>query len=204
MNDVIFPLISEYGIWIIWASTYLSCLAIPMPSSLMMLVGGAFAAAGDLALLSTAGAAFTGAVLGDQTGFLIGRLTGKPVSEFLGRKPARAAVLARAEDFVDKRGGLGVFFSTWLVAPLGPWVNLVAGATKLGWMRFTLWDVAGEVIWVSAYTGLGYSFASQIELVASLLGNSVGFLAAGVVTVILGVFLRDAIRRFRKSHYKKN
>ncbi|MEZ5769847.1 MAG: VTT domain-containing protein [Paracoccaceae bacterium] len=109
--------------------------------------GGALAAAGDLALWQVVAAAWTGAVLGDQAGFLIGRFGGTPVVDRLARSPARAAVLARARALVDRRGGVGVFLSTWAVAPLGPWVNFIAGATGLGWLRFSVADVIGEVIW---------------------------------------------------------
>jgi len=199
VNDLILQLVAGYGAFAIFAATYLSCLAIPMPSSLMMLAGGAFAAAGDLALWSTAGAALSGAILGDQTGFHIGRFGGSRLTDKISRNPARAALINRARATVDRHGGVGVFFSTWLVAPLGPWVNLIAGATGLHWVRFTLWDTAGEMIWVVVYVGLGYTFTNQIETLAGLLGNSAGFLAAGVLTIGLGLLLRDALRRAKNK-----
>ena len=73
----------------IFVSAFLSCLLVPIPTSLMMLTGGAFAAAGDIALWQVALAAWVGAVLGDQTGFFIGRKGGK-------------AALAWIADSVDK------------------------------------------------------------------------------------------------------
>ncbi|WP_420397651.1 DedA family protein [Nioella sp.] len=194
MTDTIFALVTSWGALVIFASSFLSCLALPIPTSLMMLSGGAFVAAGDLALWQVIAGAWGGAVLGDQTGYLIGRHGGAPLVERIARTPARSAVLNRARRLVDKRGGLGVFLSTWLFAPLGPWVNFIAGTTGLGWLRFTIWDVLGETIWVTVYVGLGFAFASQIEAVSDILGNAVGLLAALAVAGAMVVWIRGALK----------
>jgi membrane protein DedA with SNARE-associated domain len=139
-------------------------------------------------------AAYAGAVIGDQAGYLIGRYGGTPVIERLARAPARRAVLARARALVDRHGGLGVFFSTWAIAPLGPWVNFVAGATGLGWLRFTVADVLGEVIWVTLYVGLGYSFAANVAAVAEAMGDLMGLLAALVVALGAALWIRAVLK----------
>lgn len=193
-TDAIFALLSAYGPMVVFASAFLSCLALPIPTSIMMLAGGAFAAAGDLSLTNVVLAAFTGAVIGDQTGYAIGRFGGGTVLDYLAQRPARQAVLSRARLFVDRWGSVGVFLSTWAVAPLGPWVNFVAGATGLGWLRFAIWDILGEMVWVTLYVGLGYSFAARIESLASLMGNVVGLLAALVVAAAMALWIRAVLR----------
>lgn len=79
MSAAVFALVADYGVWVIAASAFLSCLALPIPTSLMMLTGGAFAAAGDLALWQVMAGAWVGAVFGDQTGYFIGRTGGRAV-----------------------------------------------------------------------------------------------------------------------------
>lgn len=197
MTDTIFALVTTWGALVIFASSFLSCLALPIPTSLMMLSGGAFVAAGDLALWQVIAGAWGGAILGDQTGYLLGRHGGAPLVDRIARTPARRAVLTRARKMVDRRGGLGVFFSTWLFAPLGPWVNFIAGTTGLGWLRFTIWDVLGETIWVTVYVGLGYGFASQIEAVSDILGSAVGLLAGLAVAGAMAVWIRGALKAQR-------
>lgn len=194
LTETVFALVATWGPLAIFASAFLSCLALPIPTSLMMLTGGAFAAAGDLALWQVVGAAWTGAVLGDQAGYLIGRVGGTPLADRLARAPGRAAALARARALVDRRGGIGVFLSTWAVAPLGPWVNFIAGATGLGWVRFAVADVTGEVIWVMLYTGLGQVFASNITLVAEAMSDIVGFTVALVVALASALWIRAVLR----------
>lgn len=194
MSENVFELVTSYGAWVIFASAFLSCLALPIPTSLMMLTGGALVATGDLDLVTVTAAAYFGAVLGDQTGFFIGRFGGAPLIARLARAPSRAAVLGRARRLVEKRGGMGVFLSTWLFAPLGPWVNFIAGATRLGWARFSLADIAGETVWVVLYVGLGYGFASQVSVVAEVMGNIMGLLAALAVAGGASWWLRGALK----------
>ncbi|MEJ2022551.1 MAG: DedA family protein [Maritimibacter sp.] len=194
MSETVFTLVTSYGAIVIFASAFLSCLALPIPTSLMMLTGGAFVASEDLVLSQVVAAAWAGAVLGDQAGYLIGRYGGTPLVERLARAPSRQAVLTRARALIDRRGGLGVFLSTWLVAPLGPWVNFIAGATGLGWARFAIWDVLGEVIWVTLYVALGYLFASQVAVVAELMGNVMGIIAGLAVAGGAIWWIRHALK----------
>lgn len=195
MTDTVFALVTTYGAYVIFASAFLSCLALPIPTSLMMLSGGAFVAVGDLALAEVIAGAFAGAVLGDQTGYLIGRWGGMPLVERVARAPSRRVIVDRARRTVDQRGGLGVFFSTWLFAPLGPWVNFIAGAGGLSWGRFTFADVLGEAIWVAIYVGLGAAFAAQVEYISGLVGNIVGLLAAIAVAGGMIWWIRGAMKR---------
>jgi len=189
MMDSVLSLVSIYGVLIVAISAYLSCLLVPIPTSLVMLSAGAFVAAGDLTAASVWIAAWGAAVLGDQTGYWIGRTGGAPLLSRLARRPARAKFLEKAEGYVDRHGGIGVFLSTWLFAPLGPYVNFVAGSVGMKWLRFSLWDIAGEAIWVSGYLGLGYLFGDRIEALSSLLSSASGFLVAGLFTIGLGVLL---------------
>ncbi len=186
MTDALIGLIPQYGVALMFIATFLSCLALPVPSSLIMLTGGAFAAGGDMSLLSVSLGAWFGALIGDQTGFAIGRWGKHYIDAFVTKYPKRAMLIDKARAFIDKWGGAGVYFSRWLVSPLGPYVNFLAGSARMNWAKFTAWDALGEATWVTLYVGLGYTFAGEIEAVADISGNLSGALAAGLVTLILG------------------
>lgn len=186
MTETIVALIADYGVVLVFCITFLSCLAIPVPSSLVMLSAGGFAASGDLVLQSVLGAAFTGAVLGDNSGYWIARISGDRLSGWLAQRPKRQSLMKRGHAFMQKWGGSSVFFSCWLVAPLGPYVNYVSGLTRFTWLRFALWGIAGEIVWVGLYVFLGYSFGDNISALASLLGNISGLIVALVAVIGLG------------------
>lgn len=192
MSDWVLAQLPSYGPWLLGLTTFLSCLAIPMPSSLMMIASGAFVASGDLALITVAGAAYAGAVSGDQVGFWLGRkaahLLPQPGSK-------RGALIETAMGHLKRRGTVAVFFTRWMFSALGPWVNLAAGASGYAHPRFTAADLAGEAVWVTVYVGLGIAFGANLDAAADLAGNALGFLAAGAVAVALGWWLWHSLRR---------
>lgn len=193
MTEALLSLVTDYGALALMLTTFLSCLALPVPASLAMLAAGGFVTAGDLSGPAVLSAALAGAVLGDQAGYLVGRFGAGPL-ERLSAHPTRGAMLRSAANDLRNRGLSVVFFSRWLVSPLGPYVNFAAGATGLSWRKFLLADIAGEVTWVVIYVGLGMLFAGNITLLADLLGNLSGLLAAVVVAVATGLWLRRAAR----------
>jgi membrane protein DedA with SNARE-associated domain len=194
MTETLLALVPTYGLYIVALATALSCMALPIPSSLIMLTAGAFVAAGDLNGAATFTTALAGAILGDQAGFTLGQRGSLWLDRARQNAGKSARLIARAEGLAARWGGMGVFLSRWLFSPIGPYMNLVMGATRMNRTRFTLWGALGEVVWVTIYVGLGYVFGDQIEAVASIAGNFSGVLAAGAVTLGLGLWLRAVIR----------
>ncbi|NMD08641.1 MAG: DedA family protein [Phyllobacteriaceae bacterium] len=191
MTEWLLALVPTYGVWLLMAGTFLSCLALPIPSSMLMLAAGGFAAAGDLSLAGSAGGALVGAVAGDQVGYAAGRFGGTSLMTKLGK---RAAPLAKATESLSRRGGVAVFLSRWLVSALGPYVNVVAGAAHQPWAVFTAWGIAGEIVWVGLYVGIGYSFTGNLHEASAAAVNALGFMAAGSVALGLGAWLFSILK----------
>lgn len=186
MTEWLLALVPTYGLWLLAGATFLSCLALPIPASVLMLAAGGFVAAGDLALAWVLAAAWAGAVAGDQAGYGLGRAG---LSRF-----ATGGVAARASSFLALRGGIAVFFSRWLVSALGPYINFAAGAGHMGWARFTVWGAAGEAVWVGLYVLLGRAFAGNLAAASDQAISLLGFLAAGTVALGLGAWLLSLLR----------
>jgi membrane protein DedA with SNARE-associated domain len=194
MTDWLLALVPQYGLWLLAATTFCSCLALPFPASILMMTAGGFVAAGDLALLPTFAAAAAGGIAGDQLGFWAGRKLGTPLLTRLRRDPARDKLLARAVKMLERRGILAVFLTRWLFSPLGPWVNLTTGSTGFPWHRFTSAGILGEAVWSGLYVGMGYAFAGNIAAASDMLGSALGLLAAAAATLILGLWLLNALK----------
>ena len=193
--DALFAIVANYGGTALFVVTFLSCLAMPVPASLMMLTGGAFAASGDLVLTTAILSAYAGAVAGDQTGYLIGRSCAGPLERWASARRSRAFLLRRAQNSIEAWGGVGVFLSRWLVSPLGPYVNFAGGAGRMHWVRFSAWGAAGEAIWVGLYVGLGYAFAESLPAIAEFAADFNGVIAGAVVAVGIWLWLRLIQRR---------
>lgn len=194
ITDWALGLVPLWGPWIVGLTTFLSCLALPVPASLLMIAAGAFVASGDLRLAPVVTAALAGALIGDQVGFWIGRRLGQILPDPASR---RGRLIAQALAALEARGAAAVFLSRWMFSALGPWVNFAAGASGFGHRRFSVAGSLGELVWVALYVGLGLAFGANLEAAADLASNALGLMAAGTVTLACGWWLARAARARR-------
>ncbi|MGX9857264.1 DedA family protein (plasmid) [Limimaricola variabilis] len=193
MTEMLLALVPTYGLWLILVAVALSCLALPVPASILVMTGGGFAAAGDLTLWQLLLAVLAGQVIGDQAAYHLARLGGAPVIARLGRGRA-GPVIGRAEALIDRRGLWAVLLSRTLLSPLGPYVAYLCGALGLRWGRYSAVALAGGAIWATGYAGLGYVFAHRIAEIAALIGNALGLILAAAAVAGLGGWLLRAWR----------
>lgn len=195
MTDWLLELVPQYGFWLLALTTFGSCLALPLPASILMLTAGGFVASEDLTFLGSIGGALSGAVAGDITGYVAGRLGGAALMDRLGRK---VPAVGKASDFLARRGSLAVFLSRWLFSALGPYVNVAAGAARQPWPRFMAAEIAGEAVWVGVYVYVGYVFTGNIAAASSMVLDVLGIFAAGTLALGLGYWLLSIIRSERR------
>jgi len=123
-----------------------------------------------------------GALTGASLGFAIGRFFGPRVrASRLGRRIGEKN-WARAESFLDHRGGIAVFVSRF-VPVLHSLTPLVVGMSPLRYRTFMLWLTPACIIWAFAYVTVGTlaadgyrSIADQLDYAALIfVGIIVGF-----------------------------
>lgn len=186
MTDAALSLLGAYGGPALFAVLLLGAIGIPLPSTVLLLATGVVAAAGDVDRWSMALWATCGAVAGDQAGYALGRLAGPGIEARLGRHPSLARNFGRAREITARWGGTGVFFTRWLLSPIGPAVNLVAGVAAYPWLRFAPLSIAGEALWVWLFMALGAAAGHGIEEIAAIAGNLSWFLIAALAAGALG------------------
>ena len=115
------------------------------PGETSLIVAGAVAAQGRLSLPLVIAVAATAAILGDNTGYLIGRRGLRLLLERPGRWSARRRrLVARCEAFFARRGSAAVFFGRWLPG-LRVVASWLAGANRMRWRCFLLWNGLGGI-----------------------------------------------------------
>ena len=198
MTDLLLELVSEYGLIILAGTIFLASLGAPVPGTVLLVLSGAFAASGEMGVISVAVTAFLSAVAGDLTGFSIGYKGGAWLQGKLSHSKLGAQI-GKAEAFMAKWGGVGVFLSRWLVAPIGPTINYVSGIGRFSWKRFVLWDLLGEVVWVSAYMTIGVVFSSQALALVDLIASASWVILGALGMYIMGKRLLKVVRRAGKA-----
>ena len=144
-------------------------------------------------------AAAAGAVLGAQTGYLIGRRAGPALLDRPGRPRLHAAIV-RAREVLDGYGiGKAVVLARFI--PLVRTVlNPLAGALGVPSRAFTLWQIVGGLLWSLGVTLAGYLLGSQIPSIDTYLLPII----AVVVLISLIPVARELLKARRKTQQGRN
>ncbi len=194
MTDTLLLLIADYGLSILAVCIYLACLGIPLPGTILLVLAGAFVPGGDIDLVALLLVAFGTAMLGDLSAYAIGSYGGAALEKRLSNAPKRKKQMDRARAFSQKWGGVGVFLSRWLLAPVGPWISYGSGISRFPPVSFVLWGGLGELIWVGGYVTLGLLFSSNALALAGILAQTSWMLLGLIAVFVLGRKLLAAAR----------
>jgi membrane-associated protein len=166
---------------------------VPIPGETALITAAVLASRGKLQIEWVIALAATGAIVGDNIGYLIGRKGGRWLLERPGRfHRQRLEVLRTGEPFFKRHGPKAVYFGRFVLG-LRVWASWLAGATRMHWRSFVLWNALGGISWA---TGIG--------LLAYFLGSSAGNaieafgiygLVAALVAVISAIVLHRRARR---------
>ncbi len=189
MMQALIDLLPQWGPVVLACSAFLSCLMIPLPTSFLLMTAGALTGTGHLYLPQMILAATLGATAGDVTAFCLVRRAGPWLTRPGTR---RAALMARARDFIDRRGLLAVFLSRWLITPIGPATNYVAGAAGLPIHRFAAVSAAGELIWATLHLTLAHAAGRIFH------GHKAAFAIAIAIGAMLAAVLFVGRRLWRR------
>ncbi|MFN6976703.1 MAG: DedA family protein [Gemmobacter sp.] len=188
--------LSEYGPQALGLWVALGCAAVPVPVWPLLLLAGALASAGQVEAGPLALAALAGAMAGDGAGYLLGR-SGGGLRARLAARPRIAPVLAAAEARLEANAAAAVFLTRWLVAPLGPYVNIAAGMAGLALWRVVPPALAGRGLWIGGYLVLGWVFADALEAAQATVGAIIRWVLA-VGAAGTGLWLLRARWRMRQ------
>ncbi|MEU8841749.1 DedA family protein [Streptomyces roseus] len=133
-----------------------------------LLCAGTADGSASLSLPAVLAAAAVGALAGAQCGYLIGRRAGPALlARSRSRKLHEGA--ARAEEFLAKYGHAKAITLARFVPVVRTVLNPLAGALNIPARVFTLWQVAGGLLWTVGLVLAGYALGSSIPSVDTYL-----------------------------------
>src|SRR6202162_2619885 len=129
---------------------------VPLPGETALITAAILASKGKLRIELVVPLAATAAIVGDNIGYLIGRKGGRWLLTRPGRfHRQRLRVLETGEPFFERHGPKAVFFGRFLLG-LRVWASWLAGATRMHWRSFVLWNALGGISWATAIGLLAY------------------------------------------------
>ncbi len=189
-------LLGRWGYGVIFAGMLLENAGLPLPGETLTLLGGYAAGSGQMSLFGVIAAAASGAILGDNIGYWVGRRFGWDLMLRLGlwlrQSPEQMELLRQR--FL-RHASASVLLGRF-VAVLRILAGPMAGAVGMPYGRFLVCNVSGALLWsisMVSLAWLGGRWIPMDRMITGVLQFGLGLL----VLVALLAFLPKWISRWQ-------
>jgi membrane-associated protein len=155
-----------------------------LPGDSVLFSAGLVAAAhGDINIVILVTLIFLAAFFGDQIGFVLGRVVGRP---YLDKResPRMKRMISNAEDFYEKTGWWAV-----VAARFFPWIRTfvppIAGAAKMNYYKFLSANALGALLWGVGITLAGFYAATLPWVKSSSYAIATFFITASLISALV-------------------
>ncbi|TDM04134.1 VTT domain-containing protein [Macrococcus carouselicus] len=166
IDEHLIHIVSQYGtltygilFLIIFVETGLVIMPF-LPGDSLLFAAAALAPQGALNIWILFSVCFIAAVIGDTLNYHIGKLVGLGVSNHptFGRF-IKEEHLLKATNFFNKYGGKTIVMARFMPF-IRTFIPFVAGASRMHYTYFILYNIIGAFLWVAICLGLGYFFGN--------------------------------------------
>lgn len=194
-------MVKNYGIWvygilfaIIFSET--GFVVTPfLPGDSLLFVAGAIAATGGLNVHVLFAVLAIAAILGNTVNYAIGRWLGKHFFKDGNSRWLNPRHLEKAHAFYERHGGSAVVISRFLPI-VRTYVPFVAGMAAMKPREFTLYNVAGAVLWCGSLTYAGFFFGNVPWIRGNLTAIIIGIVVVSLLPLVYA-FVKSRLSRPR-------
>ena len=205
LTDTIIRLVSEHGYLAIFVLMLLDSACVPFPSEVTLLFGGALTstlvvgAGQELSLVGVVFWAIAGTLIGSWLAYGVGYAGGRPAIDRFGRYLLiRPHEIDRAHDWFERHGEAVAAYGR-LIPLVRSFVSLPAGVAAMRFWRFTLYTLAGSVIWCVGLASIGHVFGNRWREIERVI-QPFAWIIAGVVVVAFVVFVSRRWEQVRREY----
>jgi membrane protein DedA with SNARE-associated domain len=182
--------IAHYGYGAVALAVGIESVGVPFPGETALVAAAIYAGTTHrLSILLVIAAAAFGAIVGDNIGFWLGREFGFRLLLRYGHAIRMNERRIKLGQYLFRRHGGKVVFFGRFVAILRALAAFLAGANRMTWPRFLLFNAAGGIVWATLYGGGAYLLGKQIDRLRGPVGIAV-LIVVLVVLVAWFIYLR--------------
>jgi membrane protein DedA with SNARE-associated domain len=182
----------EYGYLGVALAVSLESMGVPIPGETALIAAAVYAGkTHELNIWVLIASATTGAIIGDNIGYWIGRELGFRMllryGSYIGLTESRIKL---GEYLFQHHGGKIVFFGRF-IALLRSLAALMAGLNQMSWPRFVVSNAAGGILWATCYGLAAYYVGKRIETLTR---------PVGLVPLVIGTIIFVGAIWFIRRH----
>ena len=181
---------------------FLENIVPPIPSEIIMPLGGFFVYQQKLNFYILVFWGLFGTILGSLPWYYLGRLVNeKRLSNFLDKQGKYLGIssndLIKSKRWFEKYGVSLVFWGR-LVPGIRTLISVPAGIELMPLRKFLIWTTFGSLIWVALLSYAGFLFAENYPIIETYL-NQIKFFVKPILILIFLYFLIKLINRIIKK-----
>jgi membrane protein DedA with SNARE-associated domain len=200
LNALASPL-QHFGLWAILLLVLLEDFGVPVPGETVLIAGSVYAGSGRLNVVTVGVVAFVAAIMGDNIGYAIGRSGGRALVLRWGRYVfITEERLDRAEGFFHRHGAWIITIARFLEG-LRQANGIIAGISKMHWLRFVAFNALGAALWVGTWVTIGYFAGRHITTIYDYI-TRYSYYALIVLAVLAVGYIAGRLRRRRRAAAK--
>ena len=127
-----------------------------LPGDSLLFTVGVVAGAGGINIFVVNVVLAAAAIIGDTTGYLLGRSTGPRIFSRPDSRLFKREYVTRTQRFYEKHGGKTIIYARF-VPIIRTFAAFVAGVAQMPYLKFLPYSICGAVGWVAFMTTLGYT-----------------------------------------------
>ncbi len=138
------------------------------------------------------------AIVGDQVGYAFGTRTGPRLFSRPDSRWFKQEHLQRAEEFYERHGSKTIVIARF-VPVVRTFAPIVAGASKMEYRKFVLYNIIGGAAWATAMLTLGYGLGKKFPGIGNYLDYAILIIVVLSLCPIAFEFLRQRRRAKRAA-----
>ena len=188
MSQQLLLALNHFGLSIVIINVFVCQLGLPVPAVPTLIVAGAVAANGQLSLTAVFLGASLACLAADCGWYLLGQTFGIRVLKTLCRISLEPDSCVNNTQTRFEHWGVNSLIIAKFVPGLAMIAPPLAGALRIGWMRFIFLSTLSAILWVGSGLVAGMLFRAQIETLLIEM-DRVGSLAGLALVLLLACYI---------------
>lgn len=195
----IVEVISAMGYWGIGIGMLIESACIPLPSEVVLPLGGFLASKGTITVLGANISVNVGSMIGSLIAYYVGYYGGRPFILKYGKYFfVSEKHFYEAEKTFNKYGAAAVFFGR-LLPVIRTFISLPAGIAKMDIKKFLVYSLTGMIPWNFLLIWLGYEFGDRYADVVRPIFKRFEYAVIGLILLVIILFAAKYLSGKKKN-----
>lgn len=194
--EVLFDMVRQYGVLVIFAAILLEYACFPLPSEILLPLAGVLCARLGIPWIIIYLGSILAGLVGSSVCYGVGRWGGQALLQAVMRRiPKSQAGISKGQMIFDRYHKRAVCFSR-LIPICRTYISFIAGAGGQRLSSFLIYSAAGIALWNAALLTAGYALGDDWpQIVLYYRQFQYGLLAVAIVLVVIWLIRRYKIAK---------